>query len=80
MATLHIGWFPQAQQFFLWGEAWKPLPQEGFAAWEQVHPHPYALDPTELNGLLTRLQQAILGKGEATLLPAALTAGGTRRK
>lgn len=80
MATLHIGWFPQAQQFFLWGEAWKPLPQEGFAAWDQVHLHPYAIDQTELNALLTRLQQAILGKGEGTLLPAALTAGGTRRK
>ncbi|HIK46281.1 MAG TPA: hypothetical protein IGR64_15580, partial [Leptolyngbyaceae cyanobacterium M65_K2018_010] len=75
MATLHIGWFPQTQRFLLWGEAWKPLPSDGFGAWDDVHLHPYAIAQAELASLLTRLQQLILGKGETqTLLPPALMA------
>jgi superfamily II DNA or RNA helicase len=74
MATLHIGWFPQVQQFFLWGEAWKPLPQGGFAAWEGVYLHPYAIAQEEMAPLLARLQLQIGSKSEAhKLLPAALT-------
>lgn len=56
------------------------MPQEGFAAWAQVHLHPYTLDQAELAALLTRLQQSMGSKGE--LLPPALTAaeGGSGRR
>ncbi|NJL47383.1 MAG: DEAD/DEAH box helicase [Leptolyngbyaceae cyanobacterium SM2_5_2] len=75
MATLHIGWFPQAQQFFLWGEAWKPLPQGGFEAWEGISLHPYVIAQPDITALLTRLQLQIGARSEAkSLLPAALTA------
>ncbi|MGF1567268.1 MAG: DEAD/DEAH box helicase [Nodosilinea sp.] len=76
MAILHVSWFPQAQRFFLWGETWRPLPEDGFRAWDGRHPHPYAMAQAELAAALNSFQKQILGATSGTsrsLLPTPLT-------
>jgi SNF2 family DNA or RNA helicase len=82
MALLHLGWFPQQQQFFIWGETWKPLPDEGFVPWEGVQPHPYCMDQKELAIFLNTLsKQGNGGVGRvADLLPAVLMASAPQSK
>ena len=73
MAILHVNWFPQEQRFWLWGEAWKPLPPEGFSPWQEVYRHPYSLAQEDLAGVLGRFQQQLQGRGGVTaLFPPAL--------
>ena len=76
MAILHVSWVPQAQQFFLWAEAWQPLPPEGLDPWQGLHLHPYALAQTDLAQVLTGLQKQLLGRtatATGSPFPAALT-------
>ena len=73
MAILHVNWFPQEQRFWLWGEAWKPLPPEGFSPWQEVYRHPYSLAQEDLAGVLGRFQQQLQGRGgDTALFPPAL--------
>ena len=73
MAILHINWFPQEQRFLLWGEAWKPLPPEGFSPWQEVYLHPYSLAQEDLASVLSSFQQQLQGRGgNGTLFPPAL--------
>ena len=73
MAILHINWFPQEQRFLLWGEAWKPLPPEGFSPWQEVYLHPYSLAQEDLATVLSSFQQQLQGRGgNGTLFPPAL--------
>jgi SNF2 family DNA or RNA helicase len=87
MALLHLGWFPQKQLFFLWGEIWKPLPSEGFDPWDGVSPHPYGMAQPELASFLQGLAKptsGLSGKFVEVLPPQLMAtdapAKGTRRK
>ena len=76
MAILHVSWVPQGQRFFLWAEAWQPLPPEGFGPWAALHSHPYALPQVELAQLLVGMQKQLVGRADsqaAMLFPAVLT-------
>lgn len=75
MAILHVSWVPQAQQFFLWAEAWQPLPPEGLAPWDGLHSHPYALGQAELTQVLTAMEKQLIGRSDSAgeLFPATLT-------
>ncbi|MFQ4137589.1 DEAD/DEAH box helicase [Nodosilinea sp. PGN35] len=75
MAILHISWVPQAQQFFLWAEAWQPLPPQGLYPWEGIHPHPYALTQLDLAQVLTAIQKQLASRAATggELFPAVLT-------
>jgi SNF2 family DNA or RNA helicase len=74
MAILHLSWFPQTHQGLLWGEAWKPLPTEGFNPWEGVHLHPYASPQADLAEALAGLEKQLRDKSGDQIFPAALTA------
>ncbi|PSN17653.1 ATP-dependent helicase, partial [filamentous cyanobacterium CCP5] len=49
MAILHGSWLPEAQRFFLWGEAWQRTEP---AATEVVLPHPYTMGRSHLSDWL----------------------------
>ncbi|MGG6241999.1 DEAD/DEAH box helicase [Nodosilinea sp. AN01ver1] len=75
MAILHVSWVSQAQQFFLWAEAWQPLPAEGLAPWEGLHLHPYALGQADLAQVLVGMQKQLAGRASSAgdVFPAVLT-------
>lgn len=75
MAILHVSWVPQSQRFFLWAEAWQPLPTEGLAPWEGLHLHPYALDQVQLAQVLTGMQKQLIGRDASatSVFPGGLT-------
>ncbi|MBU6229219.1 MAG: DEAD/DEAH box helicase [Cyanobacteria bacterium REEB459] len=75
MTILHLNWFPQEQRFWLWGEAWKPLPTEGVSPWCGVSLYPYAVTQPELAIALAACQTHLQTTGQGSAcLPARLIA------